>query len=212
MHLWILPNLTEDVGFFDSFKPLYTYKFITKEDKENEKKKKEEKQKKKKKQEQEANDSESEVNDKNEDQGEGQEEEGGEEEQNGDQEFELVDREDLEEEQEEEDEEEQGEEGEETEEGEGNVTEEEDKKTKWRLSGELAQRGASEIKDCQNEKLVDIKTRRHFCQQKYICIKKNKKIMECMMHRIFFKVDLWLWIYFIVTEFKIILFEINVWL
>lgn len=209
MHLWILPNLTEDVGFFDSFKPLYTYKFITKEDKENEKKKKEEKQKKKKKQEQEANDSESEVNDKNEDQGEGQEEEGGEEEQNGDQEFELVDREDLEEEQEEE---EQGEEGEETEEGEGNVTEEEDKKTKWRLSGELAQRGASEIKDCQNEKLVDIKTRRHFCQQKYICIKKNKKIMECMMHRVFFKVDLWLWIYFIVTEFKIILFEINVWL
>lgn len=130
VHLWILPNLTEDVGFFDSFKPLYTYKFITKEDKENEKKKKEEKQKKKKKQEQEANDSESEVNDKNEDQGEGQEEEGGEEEQNGDQEFELVDREDLEEEQEEEDEEEQGEEGEETEEGEGNVTEEEDKKTK----------------------------------------------------------------------------------
>lgn len=128
VHLWILPNLTEDVGFFDSFKPLYTYKFMTKEDKENEKKKKEEKRKKKKKQE--AGDSESEVNDKNEDQGEGQEEEGGEEEQNGDQEFEMVDREDLDEEQEEEGEEEQGKEGEETEEGEGDVTEEEDKKTK----------------------------------------------------------------------------------
>ncbi|XP_013388217.1 translocation protein SEC62-like [Lingula anatina] len=26
-HLWILPNLTEDVGFFDSFKPLYTYEY-----------------------------------------------------------------------------------------------------------------------------------------------------------------------------------------
>ncbi|VDP05721.1 unnamed protein product [Soboliphyme baturini] len=26
-HLWILPNLTEDVGFFDSFKPLYTHEY-----------------------------------------------------------------------------------------------------------------------------------------------------------------------------------------
>ncbi|XP_022337571.2 translocation protein SEC62-like isoform X2 [Crassostrea virginica] len=124
VHLWILPNLTEDVGFFDSFKPLYTYKVISKEEQEKEKKKKEEKRKKKKKQEQEAGDSESEVNDKNEDQGEGQEE-GGEEEQNGDQEFEMVDREDLEEEDVEE------EEGEEEEQGEGTGTEEdEDKKTK----------------------------------------------------------------------------------
>lgn len=61
-------------------------------------------------------------------------------------------------------------------------------KTEWGTRAEGG--GASEIKDCQNEKLVDIKTRRHFCQQKYICIKKNKKIMECMMHRVFFKVDL----------------------
>merc|ERR1711976_1113309 len=30
-HLWILPNLLEDVGFFDSFKPVYTYE--VKEDK-----------------------------------------------------------------------------------------------------------------------------------------------------------------------------------
>ena len=26
-HLWILPNLTEDCGFFESFKPAYDYKY-----------------------------------------------------------------------------------------------------------------------------------------------------------------------------------------
>ncbi|XP_048737320.1 translocation protein SEC62-like [Ostrea edulis] len=126
VHLWILPNLTEDVGFFDSFKPLYTYKVMNKEEQEKEKKKKEEKRKKKKKREEEGGDSESEINDKNEDQGEAQEGHGevqeghGEEEaQNGDQEFEMVQREELEEE---------DQEGESSEEGEG--SEEEDKKTK----------------------------------------------------------------------------------
>ena len=32
-HLWILPNLLEDVGFFDSFKPAYTWE--VKEDKKD---------------------------------------------------------------------------------------------------------------------------------------------------------------------------------
>ncbi|XP_061163120.1 translocation protein SEC62-like [Saccostrea echinata] len=119
VHLWILPNLTEDVGFFDSFKPLYTYKVINKEEQEKEKKKKEEKRKKRKKREQEAGDSESETNDKNEEeQGQEEEEEG----QNGDQEFEMVQREELEDEEEEE--------AEGSEEGEVTGTEEEDKKTK----------------------------------------------------------------------------------
>ena len=31
-HFWFLPNLTEDVGFFDSFKPLYKHETITKEE------------------------------------------------------------------------------------------------------------------------------------------------------------------------------------
>lgn len=26
--LWVLPNLTEDCGFFDSFKPFYTYEYV----------------------------------------------------------------------------------------------------------------------------------------------------------------------------------------
>ncbi|XP_056641475.1 translocation protein SEC62 [Diorhabda sublineata] len=42
-HLWILPNLTEDVGFFASFWPLYTYEYKgnqSKSDKKSKKKKK----------------------------------------------------------------------------------------------------------------------------------------------------------------------------
>ncbi|CAG9856451.1 unnamed protein product [Phyllotreta striolata] len=40
-HLWILPNLTEDVGFFASFWPLYTYEYKgNKHDKKSKKKKK----------------------------------------------------------------------------------------------------------------------------------------------------------------------------
>ncbi|KAF0309494.1 Translocation protein SEC62 [Amphibalanus amphitrite] len=40
-HLWILPNLTEDVGFFASFWPLYQYEYRgPKEDKKKEKRKK----------------------------------------------------------------------------------------------------------------------------------------------------------------------------
>ncbi|GFN91780.1 translocation protein sec62 [Plakobranchus ocellatus] len=31
-HFWFLPNLTEDVGFFDSFKPLYKHDYVPKED------------------------------------------------------------------------------------------------------------------------------------------------------------------------------------
>ena len=30
-HFWLLPNLTEDVGFFDSFKPLYHHEMYDKE-------------------------------------------------------------------------------------------------------------------------------------------------------------------------------------
>ena len=29
-HLWILPNLTEDVGFMESFQPLYTFQSYSK--------------------------------------------------------------------------------------------------------------------------------------------------------------------------------------
>ncbi len=28
-HFWLLPNLTEDVGFFDSFRPLYKHEVVT---------------------------------------------------------------------------------------------------------------------------------------------------------------------------------------
>ena len=42
-HFWLLPNLTEECGFFESFKPLYTYEYrppsCTEEQKENEKQK-----------------------------------------------------------------------------------------------------------------------------------------------------------------------------
>lgn len=44
-HFWFLPNLTEDVGFFDSFKPLYKHENVAevakkKKDKKNKNKKK----------------------------------------------------------------------------------------------------------------------------------------------------------------------------
>lgn len=50
LHFWLLPNLTEDVGFIDSFRPLYTYKIYKPSDKdsEQEKKKKSKKEKKEK--------------------------------------------------------------------------------------------------------------------------------------------------------------------
>ncbi|KAK3105193.1 hypothetical protein FSP39_019501 [Pinctada imbricata] len=56
LHFWLLPNLTEDVGFFDSFKPGYTYKLyraedIEKEKEEEEKRKKKREEKRKKKEE-----------------------------------------------------------------------------------------------------------------------------------------------------------------
>lgn len=40
LHLWLLPNLTEDVGFFASFWPLYEYKYGKQTDKGKDKKKK----------------------------------------------------------------------------------------------------------------------------------------------------------------------------
>ncbi|XP_033764055.1 translocation protein SEC62-like isoform X2 [Pecten maximus] len=51
IHFWFLPNLTEDVGFFDSFKPLYKcdmYSGKEEEDDDAKKKKKDKKQKKEK--------------------------------------------------------------------------------------------------------------------------------------------------------------------
>lgn len=40
-NLWVLPNLTEDCGFFESFQPWYTYEYCAPgEDKKKEKKKK----------------------------------------------------------------------------------------------------------------------------------------------------------------------------
>lgn len=44
-HLWILPNLTEDVGFFASFWPLYNYEYKGGEQKSKEKAKKKKKDK-----------------------------------------------------------------------------------------------------------------------------------------------------------------------
>lgn len=38
-HLWILPNLTEDVGFFESFWPLYKHECKSKNPSDNKKKK-----------------------------------------------------------------------------------------------------------------------------------------------------------------------------
>ena len=38
-HFWFLPNLTEDVGFFDSFKPLYTHSVTESEKKDTDKSK-----------------------------------------------------------------------------------------------------------------------------------------------------------------------------
>ncbi|XP_023212021.1 translocation protein SEC62-like, partial [Centruroides sculpturatus] len=39
-HLWLLPNLTEDVGFIESFWPLYKYEFKGQKDKNGEKEEK----------------------------------------------------------------------------------------------------------------------------------------------------------------------------
>ncbi|CAH1106201.1 unnamed protein product [Psylliodes chrysocephalus] len=44
-HLWILPNLTEDVGFFASFWPLYTYEYKGNQNKSDKKSKKKKKDK-----------------------------------------------------------------------------------------------------------------------------------------------------------------------
>jgi len=41
-HFWLLPNLTEDVGFFESFVPLYKHDYITEDSKDGKKKKKKE--------------------------------------------------------------------------------------------------------------------------------------------------------------------------
>lgn len=38
-HLWVLPNLTADCGFFESFKPFYTYEYISGDDNKKDKKK-----------------------------------------------------------------------------------------------------------------------------------------------------------------------------
>ena len=37
-HLWVLPNLTADCGFLESFKPFYTYEYISGDDKKDKKK------------------------------------------------------------------------------------------------------------------------------------------------------------------------------
>ncbi|KAI6184961.1 Translocation protein SEC62 [Aphelenchoides bicaudatus] len=39
-NLWILPNLTEDCGFFESFQPFYTYEYVTPGENADKKKKK----------------------------------------------------------------------------------------------------------------------------------------------------------------------------
>ena len=39
-HFWLLPNLTEDVGFFDSFKPLYKHDYIDGKEESKDKKSK----------------------------------------------------------------------------------------------------------------------------------------------------------------------------
>jgi translocation protein SEC62 len=39
-HLWVLPNLTADCGFLESFKPFYTYEYISADDKKDKKKSK----------------------------------------------------------------------------------------------------------------------------------------------------------------------------
>uniref|UniRef100_A0AC34FZ86 Translocation protein SEC62 n=1 Tax=Panagrolaimus sp. ES5 TaxID=591445 RepID=A0AC34FZ86_9BILA len=39
-HLWVLPNLTADCGFLESFKPFYTYEFVSGDDKKDKKKSK----------------------------------------------------------------------------------------------------------------------------------------------------------------------------
>ncbi len=46
-HFWFLPNLTEDVGFFDSFKPLYQHTDTKEESKKSEEKSKKDKSEKK---------------------------------------------------------------------------------------------------------------------------------------------------------------------
>ncbi|KAI6171906.1 Translocation protein 1 [Aphelenchoides besseyi] len=45
--LWILPNLTEDCGFFESFQPFYTYEYCTPDAADSKSKKKEKKSKQK---------------------------------------------------------------------------------------------------------------------------------------------------------------------
>jgi len=45
-HFWFLPNLTEDVGFIDSFKPLYKHDYLDGNDSEKNKKDKKKKKKK----------------------------------------------------------------------------------------------------------------------------------------------------------------------
>ena len=38
-HLWVLPNLTADCGFLESFQPFYTYEYVTEDEKKGDKKK-----------------------------------------------------------------------------------------------------------------------------------------------------------------------------
>ena len=45
-HFWILPNLTEDVGFFESFWPIYKHEYKSKESETNKKDSDNEKRKK----------------------------------------------------------------------------------------------------------------------------------------------------------------------
>ena len=124
-HFWFLPNLTEDVGFFDSFRPLYkhdavdrskpealTEKGEEKEDKEGEEEGKERKEGEKEEGEEKGSDKEG--------SGEGSEDNG----------YEIVDREEFIQKEEGEQEEDSQQEGEEEEEGEGEGEEQESKKTK----------------------------------------------------------------------------------
>lgn len=110
-HIWLLPNLTEDVGFFESFWPLYKYEYKGKvkdsdKDQESEDKthnddesKKDESQEKEGEKEGEKSDASSTDHDRKNDQNQTQSEESGDDKQKGDNEngFEIIEAEEADE-------------------------------------------------------------------------------------------------------------------
>ncbi|XP_046584063.1 translocation protein SEC62-like [Haliotis rubra] len=85
-HFWFLPNLTEDVGFFDSFKPLYKHDYFGKDSKADKTKDKQSKEEKEKGKEENAEEAKKEEIEKDENSGSDKSENG---------EFELVDKNEL---------------------------------------------------------------------------------------------------------------------